>query len=113
MEATGREAERMLQHLMKRGGEDGLEDALSVCHVIGGKEEQDVEQMYLEHLVVEKEDAREAIGFLKKAFSKCMEKNARFLYNTTKSVFEVNSRRTEITSDRKTRLTMVLKISDF
>lgn len=72
--ATGREAERMLQHLMKRGGEDGLEDALSVCHVIGGKEEQEVEQMYLEHLVVEKEDAREAITFLRKAFAKCTEK---------------------------------------
>ena len=72
--ATGREAERMLQQLMKRGGEDGLADALAVCHVIGGKEEQEVEQMYLEHLVAEKEDAREAISFLRKAFSKCPEK---------------------------------------
>ena len=72
--ATGREAERMLQHLMKRGGKDGLADALAVCHVIGGKEEQEVEQMYLEHLVVEEEDAREAINFLRRSISKCPEK---------------------------------------
>ena len=76
--ATGREAERMLQHLMKRGGEDGLSDALAVCHVIGGKEEHEVEEIYLEHLVVEKEDTREAINFLRKAFSKNMEKGRGF-----------------------------------
>ena len=71
---TGRESERMLQHLMKRGGEEGLADALAVRHVIGGKEELEVEQMYLEHLVVEKEDVREAISFLKKACVKSDEK---------------------------------------
>ena len=68
----------MLQHLMKRGGEDGLSDALAVCHVIGGKEEHEVEEIYLEHLVVEKEDTREAINFLRKAFSKNMEKGRGF-----------------------------------
>ena len=59
---TGRESERMLQHLMKRGGEEGLADALAVRHVIGGKEELEVEQMYLEHLVEGKEDASEAFS---------------------------------------------------
>ena len=78
----------MLQHLMKRGGEEGLADALAVRHVIGGKEELEVEQMYLEHLVVEKEDVREAISFLKKACVKSDEKG-RELINHLVSMTEL------------------------
>ena len=71
---TGRESERMLQHLMKRGGEEGLVGTLAVRHVIGSKEKLEVEQMYLDHFVVEEEVMREAISFLKKACMKSDEK---------------------------------------
>ena len=63
---NGREAERLLQYLMKKGGDEGYQDALEVCKVIGGKTEQEMQEMYLEHLVRDCGDSKSAVKMINK-----------------------------------------------
>ena len=65
---VGREAERLLQLLMARGGEEGLRDARAISHVIGGKGELELQEMYLEHLVRQGGEDRKAVRYLQGVF---------------------------------------------
>ena len=58
---TGRQAERLLMLLMKKGGEEGYRDALEISKVIGGKTELEMEKMYLEHLLRQELNSQSAV----------------------------------------------------
>ena len=44
---TGRSADRLLVLLMRKGGDEGLKDAMEISSVVGGKTEQELEKLYL------------------------------------------------------------------
>ena len=54
---SGRQADRLLVLLMRKGGEEGFRDALDVCNVVGGKTEFEMEKLYIQHLLEDKQDA--------------------------------------------------------
>ena len=54
---SGRQADRLLVLLMRKGGEEGFKDALDVCNVVGGKTEFEMEKLYIQHLLEDKQDA--------------------------------------------------------
>jgi len=90
---SGREAERLLQFLMKKGGEEGYCDALEVCKVIGGKTEQEMQEMYLEHLVRDENDSRSAVKMINKFLSGSNtergEHLCRYMVNTAQLVLKL------------------------
>ena len=63
---SGREAERLLQFLLKKGGEEGYRDALEVNKVIGVKSEHEMLELYLEHLIRDTLDSVSAVKQIQK-----------------------------------------------
>ena len=63
---TGRQAERLLMLLMKKGGEEGFRDALEISKVIGGKTELEMEKIYLEHLLRQELDSKSTVQRIRK-----------------------------------------------
>ena len=53
---SGRQADRLLLLLMRRGGEEGFRDALEISNVVGGKNEFEMEKLYIQHLLEDKQD---------------------------------------------------------
>ena len=76
---TGRQAERLLITLMRKGGEEGFNDALEISSVIGGKNELELEKMFVQHLLEEKQDAVLATQRIKNMIFKNRNKDASFL----------------------------------
>ena len=70
---TGRQAERLLITLMRKGGEEGFNDALEISSVIGGKNELELEKMFVQHLLEEKQDAVLATQRIKNMMIRNME----------------------------------------
>ena len=64
---SGRQAERLLLLLMKKGGEEGYDDALKVTKIIGGKTELEIEKMFIEHLLRQEQDSRTAVKRIQKS----------------------------------------------
>ena len=71
---TGRQAERLLMLLMKKGGEEGYQDALEISKVIGGKTELEMEKMYIEHLLRQEQDSRTAVKRIQKSLDASFER---------------------------------------
>ena len=61
---TGRSADRLLVLLMRKGGDEGLKDAMEISSVVGGKTEQEPEKLYLQHLLEDKHDPLAALSRL-------------------------------------------------
>eukprot|EP00090_Calanus_glacialis_P046972 TRINITY_DN9495_c0_g1_i1.p1 TRINITY_DN9495_c0_g1~~TRINITY_DN9495_c0_g1_i1.p1 ORF type:complete len:2089 (+),score=822.89 TRINITY_DN9495_c0_g1_i1:455-6268(+) len=90
--SNGREAERLLQFLMKKGGDEGYQDALEVCKVIGGKSEQEMQELYLEHLVRDIQDSRSAVKMIQKIVATSSERGIQlcgYMVDTAKLVLKL------------------------
>ena len=61
---SGREGDRMLQYILYKGGDQGYQDVLEICKVLGSKSELEVTIMYLDVLLETCHDAQTAIKMI-------------------------------------------------
>ena len=89
---SGRQADRLLVVLMRKGGEEGFRDALDICSVVGGKTELEMEKLYMQHLLEDKQDAASVIkrvqGHLKSSPEIGVE-FCRFIVDTAKMIVKM------------------------
>jgi len=62
--SSGREAERQLQLIMLKGGEEGYKDVLTVAEVMGTMDPLSVKKMYIHHLIDDRLDSTAAFRMI-------------------------------------------------
>ena len=89
---SGRQADRLLVLLMRKGGEEGFRDALDVCNVVGGKTEFEMEKLYVQHLLEDKQDALTVLERIHNQLSLSLDQGVdlcRYIVDTAKMIVKM------------------------